>query len=306
MNWLSYTLRGVSQIFFVNNPISGALILLAVAIDNPLMALLMLLGTLVQTGVGYLQRHEELVPQGLMGFNGALVGAFAGFAQLPPILAIFVTLLGATACVPVHDVVTRLFTSRPLAGAQLPVSTAPFCIICGVLMTLAAQLAQPLAPTTGSGVAESLELAIAHSFSEVVLSDDIFSGLLIIIALFIGSVQIGLFGLLGMLVANLVAVLLGHPLTAVSAGLHGYSAVLVAIALGATFWTRERAVTRVVGAVVGAALAVSIGIGLGHTPIPVFTWPFLISMWLIMLAWYAVRSRSATRSPQDGAVPTSH
>ena len=42
-------LRGISQIFFINNPLSGVLIVAALAVVNPKLALLVVLGSAAQT-----------------------------------------------------------------------------------------------------------------------------------------------------------------------------------------------------------------------------------------------------------------
>lgn len=285
MQWLIYTLRGISQIFFVSNALSGALIIVGVALFNPLMAALMLLGSLVQSGVGSLHEHKEEVVDGRMGFNGALVGAFAGFAHLPLNLAILATLLGAVACVPVHNLVAKLFASSALSKAALPVSTAPFCLVAGTLKILTLTFFDPVAASSSSQAGLGLLLSLGNSFAEVVLADGWLTGLIIITALFIGSVQVGVFGLVGVLVADLTAFALLHSdISTISTGLQGYSAVLVAIALGAIFWTQERLTIRFLGVVLASAVTLVIGFLLALTPIPVFTWPFLLTMWLFMLA----------------------
>lgn len=104
---LDWIMRGIAQVMFVNNPISGLLITAALFLQNPWWALNGLLGTLVSTasafllglnrsgGIsmnassspslllifsGVLSAHEPFLPlrdvisAGLYGYNGTLVG----------------------------------------------------------------------------------------------------------------------------------------------------------------------------------------------------------------------------------------
>lgn len=281
--WVQASLRGISQIFFVNNWISGLLILIAVGIYDLHMAFFMLLGSVVQMLVGITQRHGDIAKDGLMGFNGALVGAFTGFAHLPLAMQFLATILGAMACVPLHDVFTWLFSLSGLRRAKLPVSTAPFCTAAGVLTILTTPFVNPEAIKPAETIGHGFLYTLGNSFAEVVLVDGWVSGLLIIIALFIGDRMIGVFGLLGMVIAAFAAFFIEGADTAAS-GLQEYSAVLVAIALGAVFWNDKKLSVRIIAAILAALVTIAVEDLLELTPIPVYTWPFLITMWIFMLA----------------------
>ena len=126
-------------------------------------------------------------------------------------------------------------------------------------------------------------------------------GLLILAALFVGGVRTGLFGLLGSLVALAGALLAGDGVAPVSSGLLGYSAVLVAIALGAVVWNDRPLWARLTGAVVGAGLTLALQPLLALLPLPVYTWPFLLSMWLLMLVVAAVHRHRAGRHEEPSS-----
>ncbi len=297
---LRTVLRGVSQIFFLENSLSGALILGALALMHPWAAVTTALGSAVQALCSAVRHPDETeddlraravvlgdeVRHGIMGYNGALVGAAAALVFAPtPLTAVLATVVGAAACVPVHMLVARLFATRPLRSAGLPVSTAPFCLTAGMLTLLTAALAGPSAPLTSSGSPwPGLGLGLLNSFAEVVLADGALPGALILAALFVGSWRVGLYGLFGAVASFAAArLIVGHELTDVSTGLWGYSSVLVAIALGAVVpglggWRR-----RVPLVVVGVALSLAFQHVLVETAIPVFTWPFLLGMWATLL-----------------------
>ena len=65
--------------------------------------------------------------------------------------------------------------------------------------------------------------------------------------------------------------------------LSGGEAVLVAIALGAIFCPGRGLVHRLVCAAIGVAAAVGLRWVLDPTPIPTYTWPFLLAMWAVLI-----------------------
>ncbi|XP_040014018.1 urea transporter 2-like [Xiphias gladius] len=72
---LDWIFRGVAQVMFVNNPLSGLLITAGLFLQNPWWALNGLLGTLVSTlSAILLGQNREAISAGLYGYNGALVG----------------------------------------------------------------------------------------------------------------------------------------------------------------------------------------------------------------------------------------
>ncbi|KAK3546696.1 hypothetical protein QTP70_032176 [Hemibagrus guttatus] len=79
MQLLEWLLRGVSGVIMVNNPLSGALILIALSIASPWQALLGSLGLLSSTGTAILigQQRAE-ISRGEHGYNGMLVALLIG------------------------------------------------------------------------------------------------------------------------------------------------------------------------------------------------------------------------------------
>ena len=123
-----------------------------------------------------------------------------------------------------------------------------------------------------------------NPFAEVVLADGLVPGLVILAALLVGSLRVGLWGLFGSLLALVLGLVLTGDIVPVSTGLIGYSAVLVAIALGAIFCPGRGLVHRLVCAAIGVAAAVGLRWVLDPTPIPTYTWPFLLAMWAVLIA----------------------
>ncbi|MDY6051202.1 MAG: urea transporter [Rothia sp. (in: high G+C Gram-positive bacteria)] len=291
MFYILSALRGISQIFFAQNAATGLLVLAGMALFDLRAAALMLLGSAVQGATGLASGHKDQVQAGLFGFNGALVGAATGVQLQDWTLGITLTLVGAATCTPVGVFFERLFASPALNWAKLPVSTAPFCTVTGLLITAVASLSVTGPLTTGEGLAGA-GTGIANSIAEVILADGPFTGVLIALGLVIAPLELGAFALYGAALALIIATLTHGGLLESSTGLYGYSAVLVSIAVGAIFWPEASLTTRIIGATAGVALTTAIQPLLALTPLPVYTWPFLLSLWIVLAA------RAATTAKQ--------
>ncbi|WP_394249918.1 urea transporter [Vibrio profundi] len=116
-NELAVLLIGISQVAFINNELSGLLILVAMAMYKPIHALWVIGALLVTTGVNsYLGVEQALVERGLYGYNVVLVTlALLHYKNMHWGLVI---LGGMTSCV-----ITYVFH-----GLQLLPLTAPFIL----------------------------------------------------------------------------------------------------------------------------------------------------------------------------------
>lgn len=72
--FVDWVLRGVGQVVFQNNPLSGALIVFALFFNSWIYGTICLFGVIVSTVMAILLKAERgLIKDGLFGFNGALV-----------------------------------------------------------------------------------------------------------------------------------------------------------------------------------------------------------------------------------------
>src|SRR5215831_4814804 len=70
-----WTFRGIGQVFFQENALTGALFVLGIALGSPLMALGVIVGSAIGWATAWLLRFDESeVKAGIYGFNSALVG----------------------------------------------------------------------------------------------------------------------------------------------------------------------------------------------------------------------------------------
>ena len=289
-------LRGISQVFLQKNALTGAIILVGLATYSWQLALMALLGSTVQSGAAALLGRVEAAEEGLMGYNGALVGAASSLDLASGTHAALATVLGATACLPLHALLSRLFSSRPLAPLSLPVLTAPFCAVAGVLFVLLRPLMPDAGPlTTGDHPAAKLGLGTINSVAEVFLADGVQAGSLILLALFVASWEVGVWAVLGAVVAAAAGLAVHADPDSLSGGLLGYAAVLVAISIGVTFRGNRPVMWRFGVTIAGIIATVLLRALMLQTQIPVYTWPFVVVTWALL----ALSARS-TYSPRVG------
>ena len=296
---ITTVLRSVSQIFLLRNAPAGALILLALAVVDVRFAGMVLLGAAVESLTVYYLATDprQEIRDGLRGYNGALIGAawaiFTGYTAL----SVTLTVLCALATIVVYGILRRMFASTRLADALLPVATGPFCIVIGGTWTALDSVVATPPAHAGPTVELGLLTDFVSTFADVVLASGALSGLIIIIALFVADWRAGAYGLYGAALAMAVGSAMGLSWSPLSGSLHGYSAVLVAIALGATFWNNRSLLTRFLGVSLAVVLTLAVEPLLILLPGPTLTWPFLISLWAVMLLGRGVDKRRELHVP---------
>ena len=104
MDWVKIFLRGVGQVMFQENALTGLLFLVGIAAaageEDPRFAVLMAVGGLIGTVLGTLTAwlagyDRDEVRDGIYGFNGTLVGIAMFFYFQPTAMAIVLLLRAA-------------------------------------------------------------------------------------------------------------------------------------------------------------------------------------------------------------------
>ena len=284
-------LRSLAQVIFINNPLSGGVLILAFLLESPWMALLALVGTASANFTSSaLRLSRSLQLAGIHGFNGGLVGCAAAVlgrsaSPLSGGLWLLLVMLGSALTTVMVEAWGRRFHRR----GDLPPLTLPFCLVTWALVLLAAALsigpADP-APVLNAdavvGPLGGLLMGLPRSFGQVFLCSGLGSGLLVLLAVALASPLAAGLGLLGAGVAMGLGLLQGADPVAVAQGLWGYNGVLVAIAIGGIFHapSRRSLLLAICGAALTALLApllASLLIGL-----PPLTLNFVLTTWLLM------------------------
>ncbi|MCC2307562.1 urea transporter [Cellulomonas chengniuliangii] len=279
---------GLSQIFFQRNVWTGLLILLAFLVADWRMALLVVIGTVAATVTGAVMGAQD-VRLGMQGFCGALLGAAVYTALGSQGWAYPIAVLGGILCAPVTRFFVWLFATRPLARFALPATTAPFCVVAGIMhaTTTGLQVRSPAVHVVEDAGAAYLQ-SLLTNVSEVVLISSVWSGALILLGLFVASWKVGLAAVMGSAVGSLCALALGWADADVAEGLAGYSGVLTAIALSVVFL--RSTVASWLYAVLGTAVTAVVTLALNDaTDAPHYTWPYILTTWVLLIIATGIR-----------------
>ena len=111
----------------------------------------------------------------------------------------------------------------------------------------------------------------------------LFAGILMVVTFF--DLYAGLFGLLSVVITNLVGFLLGFDKKIISKGVFGFNSLLVGLGLGVYFEPSLHLVLVILmGAILTLLIAVSLQGVIGKYALPYLSIPFLLSIWVMTLA----------------------
>jgi urea transporter len=300
LRFLDINLRGIGQVMFQDNPLTGLLFLVAVASGSfsagaPYIVFGGVLGLVAATLAGFWLRVDDATLRaGLCGYNGVLVGlALPTFLAPGPLLWIYVLLGGAV------STIVNLGAANALKPFGAPTLTFPFVIVTWILLLAthgfaglsgavppSAAEVQPLeaAPGVAAGLGAFVE-GVLLSISQVFLKASGFSAVLLLAGLAVNSVAAAAFALGGAILAVLVAHAFGAESEIIAGGLLGFSPVLTAIALGVTFHRPNPRVAAyaALGVVFTVIAQVALGVALKPFAIPALTAPFVLVSWMFLL-----------------------
>ncbi|MEN0072739.1 MAG: urea transporter [Paracraurococcus sp.] len=304
LGFVDWALRGIGQVVFQNNPLSGLIILLALFFNSWIYGLICILGVVVATATAVLLRADRgLVRDGLFGFNGALVAlALVAFTSadfrtgaVPSAhLTIYIVCAAAMTTV-VFQAIATLLAPHKVAALTAPFVLTGWLFLFAVLKFAAIEagpLAKPVSPDQyDAAISYALPtwyMGIGNAIGQIFFQDNWISGYLIILGIAVNSRISAGMALIGASGAALVAVVFGGPEGAIRDGLFGYNAALTAIALGGFFLvlTWRSFVYALFGIVVSTWLWASVAIFLEPIGMPVLTSTFVLVTWLMLLGQY--------------------
>ncbi|OSP53652.1 urea transporter [Pseudoruegeria sp. SK021] len=298
-NFVVTCLRGTSQVFFMENAVTGALFFVAMAVASYFSGIWAttigaLIGIVIATLTAkLLECDETATTSGLFGFNGVLVGA-----ALPTFIAVspqlwFYIVLGAA----LSTVVTAAFSATLTKAWGIPGSTGPFVLV-GWLMVAGAYSFGSLhvtgeAPKLASDYLQGLVSIPApielvqiffRNIGQVFLLGNEYSGAIILAGIFIASIPAGIAVVAGSVIAMVVSIIMGADPAVVSAGLYGFSPVLTALAVGVIFLAPSMRVA------IYAALATvstvfvqgALDVIMDPAGLPSFTGPYVLTMYMFV------------------------
>lgn len=300
LRFADLNLRGIGQVMFQDNPLSGLLFFLAIgwgsyASGMPQVAIGGVMAVIVATLTAQWLRVDGTdLRAGLFGFNAYLVGlALPTFLAPSPLLWVYIA-LGAIVSVPATLGIANVCKTWGVAAL-----TAPFVLVTWLLLLATyaftgidgsglprTDAIVPIDPMAASPLAiRDFIQGVLVSIGQVFLKASVLAALLLVVGLAVNSIAAAIFAVAGAMVAVITAHVLGAESNLITGGLMGFSPVLTAIAIGAVF--HKPGVRVAIYAVVATIFTVVVqgAMNVVTTPfgIPTLTGPFVLVTWLFLL-----------------------
>ncbi|XP_065262685.1 urea transporter 2-like [Emys orbicularis] len=294
--FVDWVLRGISQVMFVNNPLSGLIMIVGFLVQNRWWTLTGCLGTVVSTLTALLLNQDRSsIAAGLHGYNGVLVGLLiAVFSDKGDFYwwLLLPVALTSTTCPVFSSALGSIFSKW-----ELPVFTLPFNAAVTLYSaatghynlffpTVLIKPATSVPNITWSNIdVPKLLQSIPVGVGQVYGCDNPWTGGIFLVALFISSPLICLHAAIGSAVGMLAALSLAAPFSNIYAGLWNYNSCLACIAIGGMFYalTWQTHLLAIACAFFCAYLGATVANMFSVFGLPAFTWPFCLSALTFLL-----------------------
>lgn len=294
-SFIDTILRGVGQVMLQNNSFAGLIFLIGIFYNSALFGLAVLIGTFASTATAILLAVDRTqIRQGLFGFNGALVAIALLYFLEPNLLTWGYVVIACSFSTIFMAALLNLFNTW-----KLPTLTAPFILTTLCFVLACARFGRlhstNLLPTAGLPQAASVEGIVTattvieglfNGIAQVFFQANVITGVIFAIGLLVSSRLAFVTALVGSLTGVLVAWGMGAAEPAIRSGAFGFNSVLTAIAIGSVFFILDT-VSAIYGllAVITTAIAfAAISAALQPIGMPAMTAPFVIVVWLFVLA----------------------
>jgi len=302
---LRVILRGVGQVFFCCNAVTGLIFLIALYVGGITAGIAATVGVISSTVAAYLLGFsEDDIDAGLYGFNGTLVGpCLFLFLENTPQLWLYVVLAA------VLSTVVLAALMRILQPYNIPASTSPFVLTCWMFLVAVYAfdgfsrgpvLPPPGIPADIAGAsvvstefatftqasAEAWYIAITKGIGEVMFADSIIVGILFLTGIAITSLRGAFMAFSGAVVGVAVPVLLGADKTLIEMGLYAFNPVLTMMAVGWVFLkpSTGSAILALLAGILTIICQAGLANFLAPIGLPTLTFPFVLVMWMFLFA----------------------
>jgi urea transporter len=288
-------LRGVGQVFFCCNAVTGFIFLAALYIGGLTAGAAATVGVISSTVAAYLLGFsEDDIDAGLYGFNGTLVGpCLFLFLEHSPQLWLYVVLASI-----LSSIVLAAFM-RILAPYKIPASTSPFVLTSWMFLVAVYAfdsfsrgpvLPPPGLPSavTGAGPipADMWFTALTKGVAEVMFADSVIVGILFLTGIAIVSLRGALMAACGAIVGVFIPILLGANQNMIEMGLYAFNPVLTMMAVGWVFLkpSGRSAALAVLAGILTVVCQAGLANFLAPVGLPTLTFPFVLTMWMFLFA----------------------
>lgn len=292
---LRVILRGVGQVFFCCNAVTGFIFLVALFIGGVTAGAAATVGVISSTVAAYLLGFsEDDIDAGLYGFNGTLVGpCLFLFLENSPQLWLYVILASILSSI----VLAALM--KILAPYKIPASTSPFVLTCWMFLVAVYAfdsfsrgpvLPPPGTPSVVTDVAvipaEMWFTALTKGVAEVMFADSVIVGILFLTGIAIVSIRGALMAIGGTVIGVVFPILLGANQGMIEMGLYSFNPVLTMMAVGWVFLKPDgrSAALAVLAGILTVVCQAGLASFLAPIGLPTLTFPFVLTMWMFLFA----------------------
>jgi urea transporter len=330
LEFIDSCLRGVGQVCFMNNPVTGLAILIAMTVAEPWLGFAGALGLVVSTGAAILIGMDRgAIRLGLFGFNGVLVGAGMSLFLQPDWdgLVMVWIVVGAFFSTILHAALANVF----VAAWKVPPFTLAFnfmtlMFLIGALNFANGRVGGLVAPAdaqvTGGSVSNTLRSAadaasanniegilnaILRGIGQLFFANSIWAGIIIVVGLAVCSRIAAIFALVGSATGMLTGLAVGANGVAIYNGLWGFNSFDATLAIAGVFFvlTWRSGVLAVACGVLTALLFGAIAALFVPWGLPALTLPFCFGT----LAFVLLKGASTKLEPvamEDITTPEEH
>jgi urea transporter len=292
-------LRGIGQVCFMNNPVTGLAIIVAMFVGEAWLGFAGALGVVVSTLSAMLIGMDRgAIRAGLFGFNGVLVGAGLSLFLQPDWDALVMVwiVVGAFFSTILHGALAAVF----IGAWKVPPFTLGFNFITLIFLigalnfangrvsgliapanaqVTAGSVSNTLRSAAGAASANDIEgivNAVLRGISQLFFANSVVSGIIIVVGLAVCSRIAAIFALVGSAVGMLTGLALGAGGVAIYNGLWGFNSFDAALAIGGVFYvlTWRSGMLAVACAVLAALLFGAIASLFTPWGLPALTLPF--------------------------------
>ena len=287
---VEWNLRSIGQVFFCNNPVTGLVIVIALAVQSTHILAYGIIALVVGNIFALLLKFDRgLIASGLFGFNSFLCGlAIATFHSGSDFEH---SMILSTIMVSMLSVILFVAVGKTLGPYKSPPFTIPFNLVTLAFLIASSTMTNvetimvidPALPSYANDNEQSLITAkafvngILRGIGQVFLADNVASGVLILLGIAICSRYLAMAAIIGSLIGNCVSVLCGSDNSMIESGLFGYNSSIIFCAMALFYVPSISSISISIIAAFATVLLQHTLIGLlSPFGLPIMTLPFCI------------------------------
>ena len=301
--YIDSVFRGISQVMFANNPLTGIIITIGLFIGNWQLAFYGLFGTCVSTMTAYLfQVNPSSIQSGLFGYNGCLIGMGIGyfsFSNSPQLLIpiLFLCVFATIFSIGIGKILVERLRIPPFTFSfqvcvwiwLLASYKSRYFLIDGTILSpqLLTTYQTKLNVTYQTYTVREQFRGFFSGVAQVYFIDNPYTGAIILVGVALCSRISAFFAFFGSLTGQLTAsYLLGVSPQSIIAGLWGYNSVLTCQALGGMFFVLNGYIIWIIiiyASLMTVIIQSALSSFLTACGMPTLTFPFTFICWIFCL-----------------------